>query len=1170
MMTLSAIMIDVSRVNLAKSMVSSSGDLAMNAALANYDTVVKDVYGLFAMSQLDDNPEVALRENVHNYFVNTLVTNNIMSTIEADDFINGLLPGFFETSTPDFSDFLAMDLLDFDAKPVENSSLANPYILKKQIVEYMKFRGPIKITTGFIDGLEAFSKLSHQTDVIEKKLEVDDALMELHSVNQELYELCLEFDALRAKYDAGVIKTLLEGLPGKIEGVDQADDQIKKVLQYGAPEKPTVASSASVSGDYDSLLSKIIDYAAQVEANVNLNFDQNSYEAQVNYLRDYNQASVDAKIKEAEACLDEFFNVFYEMSEEEQEGIDINDDYSSASAKIQDMIAYRTLADSIYPTAQSTHQVAQSKVKSVYTDLNQLTIHTSNVSKIIKKAEAIEKKEGEIAKKLADLEKSNKNFKESIEKYENETSATNSSDQFSRAMSNDHQYKGQQLDTVALEKLVARATDNKNYFNEVKKKIDAINYREKGIFDGEGKSKITNEKDMIDWFKANESAQEIVSGFSGVTDVNGIDKALKMSDGPSLTYFDYLKRTFRTVELSDDKDEHKRISENIGKDSAEGKKNAVENTGKNKAEKKTFDIKQPELPSVAWVRIGKETLEAGLSDDISVENDFKSKEVTPSQSFKSQGQIAKDIGEAVSNVTLASRDNLYVMEYVFHNFTHGAMEEDHGMKTFSHYPISKESNYFYGEEVEYILYGKTQKGANHQIAKTQVFGLRLVFNGIYAFTNPEMRTQTFISASKISLATGGFAPVPVVQAILQLSLAMGESVIDMSTLNDAGQVVLYKSPDTWALSMKGLARKAGKEVKEFAGNQIENATDNLTNFLIRMKDQSKKEIEDNLSRIQDEVVLVINSKVKEVSFSLLDTFVLQLHQELDKLFYTQSGELIDSGAIENYNEQILQTIDEVAESIFKDFELPGLDHKVILEGILNPVKSDLENWLIQRPVNTSESLNDIIDGLYFELDQIIESASNDFEGSFNRLIARLEFDFNQRLDNLISEAGESIGDELVSMTTSFLDETFGNLENHLPVGDGSFSSKSNKSALNQILSFSYEDYIRVFFFLKMAADEETTLLRIGDLIQTNLNYGALRDNDHPFPSHQKAEAAEATLGFDLSKAYTLLTLEAELQVQPLLLDFAFFRDFLNGISDAEEGDDIKAIGNIQYKGLNGY
>ena len=41
MMTFSALIVDMSRVNMAKQMMSSAGDLTMNTALANYDTILK-------------------------------------------------------------------------------------------------------------------------------------------------------------------------------------------------------------------------------------------------------------------------------------------------------------------------------------------------------------------------------------------------------------------------------------------------------------------------------------------------------------------------------------------------------------------------------------------------------------------------------------------------------------------------------------------------------------------------------------------------------------------------------------------------------------------------------------------------------------------------------------------------------------------------------------------------------------------------------------------------------------------------------------------------------------------------------------------------------------------------------------------------------------------------
>ena len=54
MMTVSALFVDASKVSLAKSVSESAGDLTLNTALTDYDTKLKDMYGLFATAQNTD------------------------------------------------------------------------------------------------------------------------------------------------------------------------------------------------------------------------------------------------------------------------------------------------------------------------------------------------------------------------------------------------------------------------------------------------------------------------------------------------------------------------------------------------------------------------------------------------------------------------------------------------------------------------------------------------------------------------------------------------------------------------------------------------------------------------------------------------------------------------------------------------------------------------------------------------------------------------------------------------------------------------------------------------------------------------------------------------------------------------------------------------------------
>ena len=92
----------------------------MNSALANYDTVLKDVYGLFAMSQTAED----LEDNLYNYFVDTLMANGII-TSEEDVQNNPLLQDIAGAFSGQTSNMLSMevDKDDFTATKLKDSSL---------------------------------------------------------------------------------------------------------------------------------------------------------------------------------------------------------------------------------------------------------------------------------------------------------------------------------------------------------------------------------------------------------------------------------------------------------------------------------------------------------------------------------------------------------------------------------------------------------------------------------------------------------------------------------------------------------------------------------------------------------------------------------------------------------------------------------------------------------------------------------------------------------------------------------------------------------------------------------------------------------------------------------------------------------------------------------------
>ena len=198
MMCLSGLIVDGSRVELAKASMSSAGDLAMNSALANYDTVLKDVYGLFAMSQTAKD----LEDNLYNYFVDTLMANGIV-TDEDDVQNNPLLQDIAGAFSGQTSNMLSMEIEEdnFTATKLQDSSLANPYILKNQIVEYQKYRAPISSALSLLDGIASLKKILNQSSVNKAKTAVDEKSGELNKNGSNLYEALKKYDEKSDSYD---------------------------------------------------------------------------------------------------------------------------------------------------------------------------------------------------------------------------------------------------------------------------------------------------------------------------------------------------------------------------------------------------------------------------------------------------------------------------------------------------------------------------------------------------------------------------------------------------------------------------------------------------------------------------------------------------------------------------------------------------------------------------------------------------------------------------------------------------------------------------------------------------------------------------------------------------------------------------------------------------------
>ena len=171
-MLVSGTAVDLVRIHTARSIIQDANQLAANSVLTQYDALLYDIYGLFGVA--GDDP--ILWELLDEYISITVFGE------ERQNKSLGTLQVFYGAD-------LSMEELYFP----DNKNLRDEEVLRRQIEEYMKFRGPVLLVKGFIEKLTD-NKIKEDAKVIEDKNEIDSNISTLCDKYKELYNAIIAAD----------------------------------------------------------------------------------------------------------------------------------------------------------------------------------------------------------------------------------------------------------------------------------------------------------------------------------------------------------------------------------------------------------------------------------------------------------------------------------------------------------------------------------------------------------------------------------------------------------------------------------------------------------------------------------------------------------------------------------------------------------------------------------------------------------------------------------------------------------------------------------------------------------------------------------------------------------------------------------------------------------------
>ena len=180
------------------------------------------------------------------YFSKTLVSYGVVNTAEADEYVDYLMGDFKAliagTKDKKASNFIDMSVNEFTVKKIDDSSLANPEILRSQIVDYMKYRAPVNFGMSFLDSVKAFKNVETQTEVTKAQVEAQQSTQDVNQACATAMKLIREHDKLidSINTDSGA-----EAVKGK---VSKSDGNLVKIKEYDPGAKVIMVTAAGQKG----------------------------------------------------------------------------------------------------------------------------------------------------------------------------------------------------------------------------------------------------------------------------------------------------------------------------------------------------------------------------------------------------------------------------------------------------------------------------------------------------------------------------------------------------------------------------------------------------------------------------------------------------------------------------------------------------------------------------------------------------------------------------------------------------------------------------------------------------------------------------------------------------------------------------------------------------------
>lgn len=1132
---------DAARIDAAKTMISSSGDLALNAALSEYQEDLYDMYGVLATAK---NPS-DLQEQVNMYFANMIENNSMLHGTDSItlDIINGMKSYFNDPNQENFDNLVKMSLVgDIEINGVENSQISNPDTLKNQIVEYMKYRGPISMSSGLLTKLGTMSDLDQQAEVMNKKIEYEDKLSDIGEACQEAY------DAINT-YNDQIKSNDINGLLDKIKNIEnddmkyiytvlslqhQSNNKVEKYVKDNLSDKNHLTQYTQdelyqyIQKYFDDLsyfTDNRTDIFSEGKALKNLKNQLNLAYSSKNANSDEYPQNIYSAIQNLNAKKDEYTKLYFYCQQYLDNYVSGQDDEAKYKAVKNFFNNFaKTYTDSNGVKKESIIYIFQNKKVEDYSGkINEKFNHIQGVVKdTISKVDTLKSSVSEAIKKLDAIEDKITKAESAREKYGSAVDKLADSD-YKSQMKAEYDNSAKDLNKENLKILKDLLKNYQKYINAVSKSLnDGGQFYGKNLKNSISSSALSIEDNTtVSSIQSHYKAYQL-SGFDG-----SYPKIITNQD----KFYAYLSTLCRETE----ENENSEAKGNLDKLLGNNDESTINNIKDNSISEELNGNGNQSVTSKDMQ--GKESsLDPGEYDKDKTPNIFTT-------FLSSTGDLLKSITN-IKNIFDAenSRDTLYLAEYMTEMFSYYTIVQEEGENPVSLSGMALEDNPFYRSEIEYILCGNDSPKNNISAVKSKIFVTRFVLNLLYAMTDTSINSTARVWSSTI--CAGMPFMIPVVKTLIVCGFAMGETSLDMMILTSddaelaSKGVAFIKSSDTFLLKPDNFHKAFTKILSEKGKNVVNNTANKGIDYITNSIINGSKDVTGNINTYTESII----NNISETAISTVQTTLSEKATGLLMKFQEDvdiSAEL--SNALNNF---------EIAAS--NEYIAYALNY--LKENMHNDITKVVDN--IQNYVNMLRTDDISMEKAIEKTNEIIDQLMSNYTAKVMSILREKMSDITNQLNDKVSTIAKNYSEDAKSKVTEEINTAFNEFSQQVGTSSTNQKTSSSGSSAGAGFTLTYKEYLKMFVILQCMDDSDENsqrdqmLKRVANLIQINLSN---KNDDN---------------SVNINDMYTMITMKGTVDVETSFLNIPIVEK--NGKKDFDFDNLLENKRSIEYKSVRGY